>query len=123
MTPPEAIRMFCYTVGVPAAAYIAIYLYRDGAKVWAYIFAAQAGLWLWYMAEITMIGMGMNTRDYRIIGTPMIVVIATAMLIVVRNLRGGGHLPRFVSSHSKKPSADEDAGAGWTPAQPRPESD
>ncbi len=37
-------------------------------------------LYVWYMVEITMASTGVNTREYRVIGTPMVVLVASALV-------------------------------------------
>lgn len=72
--------MICYVIAAPALLYKALALFHQHLYGGAVLRLFMAVLFVWYMVEITMIGQGIDTRDYRIIGTPMIIVIATVSL-------------------------------------------
>lgn len=44
-------------------------------------FGALSALVLWYMVEIVLASTGVNTREYRVIGTPMIVVCTISVMV------------------------------------------
>ena len=75
MTTFELVRMGCYVVASIALLYKALSMMHEHRYGGAALRFFLTALFTWYMVEITMIGQGINTRDYRIIGTPMIVGI------------------------------------------------
>lgn len=89
MTIWEVVRMACYTIGAPAALFVALWLWRQRMRVAAVGVASLSVLFLWYMAEITLASTGIDTREYRVIGTPMIVIIALALVVIVAQIRAG----------------------------------
>lgn len=91
MTIWEIVRMICYVVAAPALLYKALSMMHEHRYGGAVLRLFLALLFVWYMVEITMIGHGVNTRDYRIIGTPMIIVIATVALTQAVNVWKSRH--------------------------------
>lgn len=75
MTAFETIRMACYVVSSIALFYKALAMMREHRYGGAGLRWFLVALFTWYIIEITLISQGINTRDYRIIGTPMIVGI------------------------------------------------
>lgn len=82
MTYPEIARMVCYVIGAPAFALLAFDGFRQHTYWYALRDLAVSLLFSWYMIELTMIGKGINTRDYRIIGTPMIIVVTLVGIVL-----------------------------------------
>lgn len=86
MTPFEIIRMACYVIAPLALLYKAQALLHENHYGGAWLRLLLLALFGWYMVELTMIGQGIDTRDYRIIGTPMILgitVVAVAQAVAV----------------------------------------
>ena len=82
MTAPEIFRLVCYTIAVPAFLFLAFDEFHN-RKYWiAIVFLSLSLLFAWYMIEITTIGQGLNTREYRVIGTPMIGTITVAASVM-----------------------------------------
>ena len=77
MTIYEFVRMCCYTVGAPTLLYLALYAARQRLYAQMTFYTSLSLLFVWYMVEITIATTGINTREYRIIGTPM--AIATTI--------------------------------------------
>ena len=77
MTMFEILRMTCYVIAPLALLYKAQALMHEHHYGGAWLRLFLLMLFVWYMAELTMIGHGIDTRDYRIIGTPMILGITT----------------------------------------------
>lgn len=87
MTHWELTRLVCYTVGAPAALYVMFFLVRARSYAWATFLGGLGLLWIWYMVEITIASTGVNTRPYRVIGTPLVVVSTLALLVVAYQVR------------------------------------
>lgn len=77
MTLFELIRMACYVVAPLALLYKAQALLQEHHYGGAWLRLFLLALFAWYLAELTMIGQGIDTRNYRVIGTPMILGITT----------------------------------------------
>ena len=73
MTTFEILRMVCYAIAPLALLYKALALIHQRHYGGAWLRLFMLALFIWYMVELTMIGHGIDTRRYRIIGTPMIV--------------------------------------------------
>lgn len=65
--------MTCYVIAALALLYKALAMIHEGHYGGAWMRLFWAALFAWYLIELTMIGQGVDTRNYRIIGTPMIV--------------------------------------------------
>lgn len=79
--------MACYVIGGPAALQIALRNARMGNYPQAGLFLSWALLYAWYVVEIWLASTGINTREYRAIGTPMVVVSAVSLVWIVLQLR------------------------------------
>ena len=87
MTHWEILRLGCYVISVPALFYLALHNGRNGSAWYALFFGSQALLFAWYVVEITIAATGVNTREYRVIGTPMVVLTTVAAMGIVWHLR------------------------------------
>lgn len=90
MTPFEIIRMGCYVVSAIALMYKAQSMLHERHYGGAWLRFFLVALFTWYIVEITMVGRGIDTRDWRIIGTPMIIgitVVAVAQAVGLYRLR------------------------------------
>lgn len=65
--------MVCYVVAPLVLLYKAQALMREHHYGGAWLRLFLLVLFVWYLIELTMIGQGIDTREYRVIGTPMIV--------------------------------------------------
>lgn len=93
MTPWEIVRLACYVIASIALLYKSLAMLHERRNGGALLRLFLVLLFVWYIAEVTMIGQGINTRDYRIIGTPMIVgitTVAVAQAIGVWKVRHSG---------------------------------
>lgn len=72
--------MACYVVAPLALMYKAQSMLHDHHYGGAWLRLFLVALFAWYLVELTLIGQGVDTRDYRIIGTPMILGITTVAL-------------------------------------------
>lgn len=90
MTHWEMTRMACYVVAAPAALWLALLLARHHLYSWACFFGSLVMLFVWYVAEITIASTGINTREYRVIGTPMVLVATVSLVWMVLDLRYRG---------------------------------
>lgn len=90
MTIWEIVRMICYVIAAPALLYLALWLAHYRMHVAAVGLGALSALFVWYMIEITLASSGVNTREYRVIGTPMIVIITIAAVMLVAHVRAKG---------------------------------
>lgn len=73
MTIWEIIRMICYVISAPTLLYLALVTGRRRMYAQTALCASWSILYIWYMVEITIAATGVNTREYRVIGTPMVV--------------------------------------------------
>lgn len=87
MTHWEILRLACYVIVVPALLYLTLHNGRRRAYAYAAFFGSQTLLFAWYVVEITIASTGVNTREYRVIGTPMIVIMTAAIVVIVGHLR------------------------------------
>ena len=87
MTIWEVIRMFCYVLMAPSLLYLALYNARTHNHWCALLYGSMALLFTWYVIEISLASTGVNTREYRIIGTPMILAMTAAVLGLVLRVR------------------------------------
>lgn len=77
MTVFELFRLTCYVIASLALLYKALALIHDAHYGGALLRLFLMVLFVWYMAELTMVGRGIDTRNYRIFGTPAILGITT----------------------------------------------
>ena len=82
MTYPEIIRMICYMIGAPSFLVLALDGFRHRNTLQGVKDLGFSMLFLWYMVEISLISTGMNTREYRVIGTPMIIAVTLASFVL-----------------------------------------
>ena len=106
MTHWEITRLVCYTIGAPAGLYVVFHLVRARAYSWAVLLGGLALLWVWYMVEITIASTGVNTREYRVIGTPMVIVSTIALMVMAYQVRKLRRLP--MSDYESKQGEDVD---------------
>jgi hypothetical protein len=66
--------MLCYVIAAPTLLYLTLFMVRQRLYAQACLYGALSLLFVWYVAEITIASTGVNTREYRAIGTPMIVL-------------------------------------------------
>ena len=82
MNQAEILRLACYAASAPAFLLLAFHSARQHDWWHSVMYAALSLLFSWYMIEISMAATGLNTREYRIIGTPMVVGISSAACIL-----------------------------------------
>ena len=82
MTLPEVTRLVCYFVGAPIFLILASDNFSNRKRVEGVRDLGISLVFLWYMIEITMISSGINTREYRVIGTPTIMAITAAGVLI-----------------------------------------
>jgi len=78
MTIPEITRVVCYVIGAPAFMILASDNFINHRRLHGFKDLGISLVFFWYMIEISMISSGINTREYRVIGTPMIITITIA---------------------------------------------
>lgn len=86
MTSAEFIRIVCYMIGAPSFLILALDGFNHHRPLHGIKDLGFSVLLLWYMIEITLISTGVNTREYRIIGTPMIIAITTTGALLAGNI-------------------------------------
>lgn len=74
MTIYEIIRMLCYTIAAPTLLYLTFVMARQRLYAQMCFYGSLMLLFVWYMFEITLASTGVNTREYRVVGTPMVIV-------------------------------------------------
>ena len=82
--------MACYVVAAPAALYLALLLARNRFYSWACFFGSLSMLFAWYVVELTIAATGTNTSEYRIIGTPLVLIGTVSLVWMVLDLRHHG---------------------------------
>lgn len=82
MTNWEIARLACYVLSAPALLYLALHSARSRLFSYAFFYASQTLLFVWYVVEITIAATGINTREYRVIGTPMVLVMTAAVVAI-----------------------------------------
>lgn len=82
MTPWEFARLACYALSAPALLYLAMHSARQRQFSHAWLYGSLSALFLWYMVEITIASSGINTREYRVIGTPMVMALTASVLAI-----------------------------------------
>lgn len=86
MTSAEFIRIVCYMIGAPAFLILALDGFNHHRPLHGIKDLGFSMLFLWYMIEITLISTGVNTREYRIIGTPMIIAVTATGALLAGNI-------------------------------------
>lgn len=86
MTIWEAVRMVCYVILAPTMLYLTLWMARQHLYAQMCLYASLSLLFGWYMVEITISATGINTREYRVIGTPMVVVATISAVWMVVNV-------------------------------------
>ncbi len=83
----ELTRLLCYTIAAPMLFYMALRMARSRQPAYALFFASISLLFVWYMVEVTLLSSGINTREYRPLATPLVVMAALSSLWMVIDLR------------------------------------
>lgn len=86
MTAWEILRMICYTIAAPALLYLALWMARQHLYAQMCFYASLSLIFIWYMVEITLASTGINTREYRVIGTPMVVISTISAVWMAMNV-------------------------------------
>lgn len=86
--------MVCYTILAPGTLYLAMWMARQHLYAQMCFYGSMALLFIWYMVEITIASTGVNTREYRVIGTPMVVTATISAVWMVINIARLRKLPR-----------------------------
>lgn len=81
MTAWEWLRMACYVIGAPLLIDWSLEELRNHNYPLAVFAGAFSLMLLWYMVEIAIASTGTNTREYRVIGTPMVVAFTVALVV------------------------------------------
>lgn len=105
MTHWEITRLICYTIGAPTALYVMFYLVRARFYAWGVFLGGLGLLWVWYMVEITIASTGVNTREYRSIGTPLVMMSTIALLVMAYQVRKVRRMP--MSDYESRGDVDE----------------
>lgn len=91
MSTWEIVRMACYVVSVPTLLYLTLHSIHNRSYSFSALYGGLAMLLSWYVVEITIASTGINTREYRVIGTPLVIVIAASLLSIASGIvKGGG---------------------------------
>lgn len=89
-TVPEIIRVVCYTIAPVAAFYVALKRWHIGLRHEALFFAMLVLMFAWSAIEISLTANGVATREYRVLATP-VVVLLTLFLVAVALLESKRH--------------------------------
>ena len=76
----EWIRLLCYTGAAPAAIYLALRAVHRRDGMFALFWCALALLFAWYLLDLTMVSLGISSRETRNFATP-ITVFATGGVV------------------------------------------
>ncbi|MBP8292611.1 MAG: hypothetical protein KAX65_07555 [Caldilineaceae bacterium] len=80
MTELEIFRMACYVISTIAAGRLFLKSWHERMMPATLLFGSLTLLYVWYIIEITIASTGVNTREYRAIGTPMVMLVASALV-------------------------------------------
>lgn len=83
----EITRLVCYTIAAPLLLYMALRMARSRQLAYALFFFSISMLFTWYMVEVTLLSSGLDTRQYRIIATPLVVMATMASAWMVFDMR------------------------------------
>lgn len=72
----EWVRLISYAVSLPAAFYLSMRMARRGDAPLSMLLAVLACLFGWYLVDLTMVSVGMSSRETRNLATPLTVVVA-----------------------------------------------
>lgn len=81
MTEWEIVRAFCYVILAPLLMRRALRMRRLGRKALGIFYGALGVLFAWYVVELALIAGGVNTREYRVLATPLILAITTGIVL------------------------------------------
>lgn len=84
----EWMRIIAYAVSVPAACYLSLrFAHRKDAPL-SMLMAGLACLFGWYLVDLTMVSVGISSRETRNVATPITVFAAGSLAAVtMRELR------------------------------------
>lgn len=84
----EWVRVVAYAVSVPAACYLFFRFMHRGDMPLAMLMAGIACLFGWYLVDLTMVSVGLSSRETRNFATPITVFAAGSLATVtLRELR------------------------------------
>ncbi len=84
----EWVRIIAYAVAIPASCYLSFRLAHRGDKPLSMMFAGLTILFGWYLLDLTMVSVGMSSRETRNFATPITVFTAGSLAVmVIRELR------------------------------------
>lgn len=86
MTHWEIARLACYVLSAPALLYLSLHNVRARLYSYAVFYGSLALLFSWYVLEISIASTGVNTREYRVFGSPMVFAMTTALMLIVAGL-------------------------------------
>ena len=86
MTWIEIVRVACYVLASPALLFLAIHTAQHKVFAVALFYGSISLLFAWYVIEITLASTGLNTREYRVIGTPFVLSATVGVLWIVADL-------------------------------------
>lgn len=84
----EWVRLTAYVVSLPAAFYLSFRFARRGDSPLSMLLAGLACLFGWYLVDLTMVSIGMSSRETRNFATPLTVFVAGSLSVMtLRELR------------------------------------
>lgn len=86
MSAAEWIRILCYTVTTPLLLYLALWALRERLYPQMLIYGSLSLNFVWYMIELSIASTGANTRELRIINTPMIIMLTVGAIWMATNI-------------------------------------
>lgn len=78
----EMTRMFCYAISAPTLLYLALALIRSHRYAQATFYLAISFLFAWFVFEAWLTSTGVNTREMRLLATPLVVVATGAIALM-----------------------------------------
>lgn len=84
----EWIRLICYVSATPAACYLAVRAGHRHDGMHALLWSGLASLFSWYLLDLTMLSIGISSRETRSFATPLTVFATGGVVaLALRDLR------------------------------------
>lgn len=95
----EWIRLLCYVCVVPSACYLAVRAYNRHEGMHTLMWSGMALLFSWYLVDLTMVSLGISSRETRSFATPITVFVTGGIVVMaLQQLRVQWHARQMRNS-------------------------